>query len=138
MKPLILMSALLLSLAPLTGACGRSTESDQAGNILGSQDLLSPIGRPSPGMPGEYIASGKLSNVNLDAKTLMLNMAGTDYTFEFDDQSEVEGRADDVQGLVGSTGATITIHYREEDTRRHAVRIELEDPLGQQEDLPNQ
>ena len=129
MKPVILVTALVLALAPLSGACGGSTVSDQANDISSSLGLTSeaPVGRPSPDVPGEYIASGELTNVNLDGRLLMLDVAGSDYTFEFDDGTAVEGQASDIQGLVGSTGASATIHYRQEGDRRRAVRIELED-----------
>ena len=114
MKPLTLMSGALLALAPLVSASGQTDEraldslerTDWSDAIGLSQDS---IGHPSP----------RAAGVNLVGGTLMVTIDGSDYAFELDDETEVEGSAG------------------REDSRFHAVRIEIEEPRQSEDSSSN-
>ena len=73
----------------------------------------------------EHVATGELRNVNLDAKTIVVTVDGVDRTFVYDDATEVQGAAGQIQGLVGLDGPFVTVHYESEGDAHRAVRIEL-------------
>jgi hypothetical protein len=77
-------------------------------------------------LPGyEQVVGGDLARVDLEAGTFTLMVADAAQTFRFTDATDVTGTAG-TQGLAGSEGARATVHYRDEQGERIAVRIVLE------------
>ena len=81
-----------------------------------------------PPPPAEHLAVGQLQDVDLTARTMVLRDAdGNDQTFEFSDTTEVIGVAG-TQGLSAQKGSQVTVRYIEQDNRKTAVLIHIENP----------
>jgi len=69
---------------------------------------------------------GELRGVDPDESIfLIVGENGNEMLFHYDDQTEVTGQTEGVQGLTGQGGMWVRIEYRAEGERAVAERIEL-------------
>jgi hypothetical protein len=69
---------------------------------------------------------GDLVQVSSDSH--MLTVRGTDqkeWEFTYNDNTEVTGDIETVEGLAGKTGTPITVYYKSEGNKHIATRIEV-------------
>jgi hypothetical protein len=128
------IAGVLLAVSLLLVGCARGPETaEPRGNetlldasqealLNSSQELAA---RLTNAGSDEHVAMGKLRDVDLDTKTLVVTVDGDDRTFIYDDTTEVHGATGQIQGLVGLDGLFVTVHYESEGDAHRAVRIEL-------------
>ena len=76
--------------------------------------------------PREQTLSGTLTSVDPDAMTFVVHDAsGNQITFHYDDQTQVAGSDETVEGLASQSGTPVTVTYHEEDSARMATKIEI-------------
>jgi maltose-binding protein MalE len=76
--------------------------------------------------PREQTLSGTLMSVDPDAMTFVVQDAsGNQITFHYDDQTQVAGSDETVEGLASQSGTQVTVTYHEEDSARMATKIEI-------------
>ncbi len=72
----------------------------------------------------EKVVRGELTKVDMESHSLTIKLEkGDEMQFEYDSNTAVEGRENGVQGLASDTGASLTIHYKEESGKKIATRI---------------
>jgi hypothetical protein len=113
----------LCLLLPLVAACDRSDRS------TGSRDgtaLESP--RAGDQAKSSLVMAGQLRMVDPNRQTLIVAFGDDLYEFAYTDDTEVVGGTTNVQGLSGSRGNEVTVHYRQNPitSTKTAVRIELQ------------
>jgi len=93
-----------------------------------------PAPQPITGLEEE----GELLAVDPDKRLfLVVGDDATEMLFYYDDQTEVGGQTEGVQGLTGEAGTWLRIQYRADGERAIAERIEIvTDPLGQADPSP--
>lgn len=110
-------------LLPLVAACdrpGRSATLSRDGTALESP-------RSGDREKDSLVLAGQLRTVNPDRQTLIVAFGDDLYEFAYTDDTEVVGGTANVQGLTGSRGNDITVHYRQNPitSTKTAVTIEL-------------
>jgi len=113
----------LCLLLPLMAACDRSDRSPVARD--GTQ-LESP--RAGDHAKSSLAMAGQLRMVDPNRQTLIVAFGDDLYEFAYTDDTEVVGGTTNVQGLTGSRGNEVTVHYRQSPitSTKTAVRIELQ------------
>jgi hypothetical protein len=74
------------------------------------------------------VLAGQLRTVDTGRQTLIVAFGDDLYEFAYTDDTEVVGGTTNVQGLTGSRGNEVTVHYRQNPitSTKTAVRIELQ------------
>lgn len=69
---------------------------------------------------------GELVKVDTDSMTLAVKAAdGIEYTFRYNEQTEVSGGLEGVAGLATKSGSSVIVHYTGEKENRTATKIEV-------------
>jgi len=81
----------------------------------------------SPQASDRSAMTGQLRSVNPDKQAVIISVGDELYEFNYSDHTEVIGGTSNIQGLTGSTGNPITVHYRENPitSTKTVVRFEL-------------
>jgi hypothetical protein len=70
---------------------------------------------------------GQLTKIDSTAKTITVKGSDNkEMIFSYNDQTQVMGADDGVQGLVGKTGSSLKVSYRENRGTNQATKIELQ------------
>ena len=117
-KALPITSLLLALLFAVTGAFAQR---EQTYPQSGSQE-----------MQQEMSITGQLKSVDPDAKTIVVTSSdGTDMEFRYDEQTQITGAQDSIEGLASSSGSEVTVFYREDDQQQKwATRIDAQSATG--------
>jgi hypothetical protein len=74
----------------------------------------------------EKIETGKLVGVDTEHQTFTIRTSNdVEMQFEYNETTKVEGSQNGVQGLSTKTGTQVSVHYKPEEDRRVATRIEI-------------
>ena len=122
---------LIVSLICLMGLAACSSP----GSVSG-QPSVQPTSSPEPitpaapaaetRPPAEQFVAGRLTNINMDAKTFVLkDTKGNAHSFAFSETTKLTGGGG-VRNLRGQEGKNATIRYVESDNRKSAVQIHIE------------
>lgn len=75
----------------------------------------------------EQSLSGTLMSVDPDAQTFVVQDAsGNQTTFHYNDQTEVAGSDQTIEGLASESGTQVTVHFQEQESGRMATKIEIQ------------
>jgi hypothetical protein len=97
---------------------------NQTDRDRGSQDRQGDRDRGSKAEPASV--TGELSNVNPQAMTFSVKSAsGAEMLFRYDDRTIVAGAESNVAGLATSSGAEVTVTYRNDNAGNMASKIEV-------------
>jgi hypothetical protein len=115
--------ALVLTVPLLAGQQAAPQEQPQGQNAPNAQNQANP--QDSSAM---RTFEGDLSKIDTTAKTITVKATAPDrdMVFYYDDQTQVVGSSDGIQGLTGQTGSSLKISYREEKGTYHATKIEIQ------------
>ena len=113
---------LLLSLA-LAAACDRNGPPP-----ISRDGTLAESPRAGNPEKSSLVLAGQLRTVNPERQTLFVAFGDDLYEFAYTDDTQVVGGTTNVQGLTGSRGNEVTVHYRENSftSTKTAVRIEIQ------------
>lgn len=79
----------------------------------------------------EQTAEGQLLRVDAQQKLLWIKMIdGKEMQFSYNEQTQVEGTQDGVEGLARMSGRNLTVQYQSVGGTNTAVKIILEPALG--------
>jgi opacity protein-like surface antigen len=74
----------------------------------------------------EKLARGELMKVDTENMTLTIkDKSGTEWVFQYNDATKVEGSSNGIQGLSTETGTQLAIHYVEKSDQKVATKIEI-------------
>jgi hypothetical protein len=91
-----------------------------------------PQGQNPPGPPDQSALrtfEGELSKVDSTAKTITVKATAPDreMVFTYDDQTQVAGTGDGIQGLTGKMGSALKVSYRSDQRGiNYATKIEIQ------------
>jgi Cu/Ag efflux protein CusF len=88
-----------------------------------------PQGQNTPAQQDQEVRSfeGSLTKVDAEAKTITLKSdSNAEMTFSYNDQTQVVGADDGVQGLTGKTGSSMKVSYRVQKGSNYASKIEIQ------------
>ncbi len=72
---------------------------------------------------GTQVAEGRLSAVDPDSQTLAVETAEGEMTFKYSEATEISGAEGGVEGLAGSEGTHVRVHFRSEDLMAEKIEI---------------
>ncbi len=76
--------------------------------------------------------SGTLMSVDPDAQTFIVQDAGgNQVTFHYDDQTEVAGAEQSIEGLASQSGTQVTVTFEQQESARMATKIEIQEAQQQ-------
>ena len=97
---------------------------NQTDRDRGSQDRQGDRNRGEKAEPASV--TGELSNINPQAMTFSVKSAsGAEMLFRYDDRTIVTGAESNVAGLATSSGAEVTVTYRNDNAGNMASKIEV-------------
>jgi hypothetical protein len=114
----------LCLLLPLAAACGRADRSP----TLARDGTAIESPRSGDREKSSLVLAGQLRTVDPSRQTLIVAFGDDLYEFAYTDDTEVVGGTTSVQGLTGSRGNEVTVHYRQNPitSTKTAVRIVLQ------------
>jgi hypothetical protein len=74
------------------------------------------------------IAQGQLVRVDANAKTLIIQSAGSQMLFRYTDQTKVSGAQEGVAGLATMAGAQVTVRFVKQQQDNVATEISVQPP----------
>ncbi len=78
--------------------------------------------------------SGTLMSVDTDAQTFVVQDAGgNQVTFHYNDQTQVAGSDQTIEGLASQSGTQVTVTFQEQESNRMATKIEIRQASGQEQ-----
>ena len=86
-----------------------------------AQDQSKDRAQPEPAS-----VTGELTRVDLQSRTFSVkNASGAEMLFRYDDRTIVSGAESNVAGLATSSGAQVTVSYRNDSAGNMAAKIEV-------------
>jgi hypothetical protein len=117
--------ALLFAASVTVAACGTSAPDSQAT----AAEPAPGTAQAAPGAQLQATASGRLTAVDADARTLTVSVGDGEnaqtLVFTYDQATAIVGADGQVQALTGRDGSMVTVVYEERGISRHAVRIRI-------------
>lgn len=81
----------------------------------------------------EQTLSGTLMSVDPDAQTFVVQDAGgNQVTFHYNDQTQVAGSDQSIEGLASQSGTQVTVTFQNQESNRMATKIEIQQASEQQ------
>lgn len=72
---------------------------------------------------GTQVAEGRLVAVNPDLQTLTVETTEGEMTFTYNAETEISGAEGGVEGLAGSEGTNVRVHFRSEDLVAEKIEV---------------